>query len=555
MKVRSLEAGRRSGGLRAHGLVLVLLAAALVGPTAPASAAITPAAGVPILGASSNLCLNVERAAVTNNARVIQYTCSATATNDDWKAVSVGDGTYHITAIHSNMCLNVSAAATVNNVAIVQFTCSATGKNDNFRFRSVPGSHTFQLVAEHSGKCLHVAGASTAPGAAIVQFTCGTVASAYERWYFPPTGGVMVSPPQEPFTPISVIQAAPEAGATQAPLTYAYVDNLGRLLHGHQSDPDAFGNLQWTVIGEGEEFSGQPLLSYQADGRVQMIGHNSVDGDTWLRTQTTKGLPQWNAFQDVGGSNLSHPAVGRLPDGKLVVFTLVNGGLWHLPQDGVQSPYLGWRFVGGTGLVGRPTVVTIRDGLQVFAADAAGALHTATYRGGTLSDWISLGGSGLTGAPSVVVFPGFRPRVFARAADGAIVTKGQDATGAFGTVWEPVGDFAAAGPPAAVLNPISGLTEVIARGSDGVISYVTETAQASGAWGTWRPAVTSGVLAATEPTIVTFTRYGGETWAFAFRTEVGAPFIFVRENLDPMGRGTTGPGKPFTEVRLPAPPE
>lgn len=110
----------------------------------------------------------------------------------------------------------------------------------------------------------------------------------------------------------------------------------------------------------------------------------------------------------------------------------VDGDTWHLPQDGVQSPYLGWRLVGGTGLVGRPTVVTIRDGLQLFAADGVGALRTAVYRGGALSDWTSLGGSGLTGAPAVVVYPGFRLRVFARTTDGAIVTRVQDGTGAFG---------------------------------------------------------------------------------------------------------------------------
>lgn len=106
-----------------------------------------------------------------------------------------------------------------------------------------------------------------------------------------------------------------------------------------------------------------------------------------------------------------------------------------------------------------------------------------------------------------------------------------------------------------MLNPVNGLTEVVARGGDGVISYIAETAQASGTWGSWRSAVTTGLLAATDPTVVTYDRDGGPTWAFVFRPEVGNPFIFVRENFDPVARGATAATKAFTEVRLPAPPD
>ncbi|MEO3745914.1 hypothetical protein [Plantactinospora sp. B5E13] len=376
------------------------------------------------------------------------------------------------------------------------------------------------------------------------------MAGTNERWYFPPAGAAATPLPHESFTPISVIQA-PRPGATEPPLTYAYVDNLGNLWHGHQEDADNFNGVQWTAIGEGEAFSGQPVLSYQADSRVQVVAHNTADGDTWLRTQTTAGQPQWNPFQDVGGSNLTHPTVGRLPDGKLVVFTLAGGGLWHLPQDGVQAPYLGWRFVGGSGLVGRPVAVTIRDGLQLFAADANGALHTATYRGGALSDWTSLGGTGLNGIPAVVVYPGFRLRVFARSADGTIVSKVQDGSGAFGATWEQIGDLVAVGSPGAVLNPNNGLTEVVARTADGSIHYVTETAQASGVWGVWQQVSNTTGLAAADPSVVTFSRDGGPTWGFLLRPQQGNPRMYVRTLFEGLARGA-GDDDLFTAVDLPA---
>ncbi|HEY0699439.1 MAG TPA: RICIN domain-containing protein, partial [Micromonospora sp.] len=333
--VPPLRAAQR---LLAAGSVTLLAAAAVaVAAAAPAGAAITPAAGTPLIAAHSGKCLNVDGASLANEAAVIQYTCFPSMLNDKWRAVPMGDGTYHLIAIHSGKCLNVSKASLLNSAAVIQYTCSTSGKNDRWRPRAVPRTQKFQLVAEHSGKCLNVSGASLLNEAAIIQYTCTTSSSTYtnDHWYFPPATATPPAAAITPDTPVTATQASPASGATVGGLAYAYVDNIGRLLYGHQPDPANFGGVQWTVLSGLEAFSGQPGLAEQADGRMQILAHNT-DGDAWVRTQVSQTSTSWYNWQDVAGSSPRHPAVGRMPDGKRVNFVVAaDGRLWAQPQDGV----------------------------------------------------------------------------------------------------------------------------------------------------------------------------------------------------------------------------
>jgi hypothetical protein len=313
-------------------------------------------------------------------------------------------------------------------------------------------------------------------------------------------------------------------------LEYAYVDNNGVLQHGRQADPDIFQQVSWTPISDGERFTGQPPLAENADGRVQVTAHFG-DGDVWTRTQSAKSSPTWAAWADQGGSMTSHPTVGKLPpDGRLVVFAVLDGQLWQLQQSGPNGAYTGWRSLGAADLASAVTVVTIRDGLQLFAIDTAGAVKTATYRLGAISPWTSLGGSGFNGTPAVVALPGFSMRVFVRGADGTIMTKQSDSVGTFPAAWDPVPGFTAAGSPAAVLSPRSGLIEVVARGADSHVYSTGETEQASGTWRPWADE-TPGVLAATDPTVLTFTRTSGSTWAWVVRSSDQQSWIVPDEQL------------------------
>ncbi|HEX5496022.1 MAG TPA: hypothetical protein VFX70_15745 [Mycobacteriales bacterium] len=211
--------------------------------------------------------------------------------------------------------------------------------------------------------------------------------------------------PVDQFAPVVAMQASPVPGALVGTLEYAYTDNIGRLVYGHQTDPGNFGSTQFTVISGLEAFTGPPALAEQADGRLQVVGHN-ISQDVWVDTQATKEPPAWGAWADVGGPMTSPATVARQADGTLVIFALDGtGALWALPQKGVNGPYPTWTNLGSTVLAGTPVTAVTSTGIQIFARDTGGAMWTATYSGGALSGWTGLGGSGLTGSPSVVVLP------------------------------------------------------------------------------------------------------------------------------------------------------
>ncbi|HEY4025220.1 MAG TPA: hypothetical protein VGO86_02225, partial [Candidatus Dormibacteraeota bacterium] len=225
-----------------------------------------------------------------------------------------------------------------------------------------------------------------------------------EGWFADPIPAV----PVEQNARVTAVQATPVPGASVGTLEYAYTDNIGRLVHGHQGSLDDFSSLQWTVISGSDAFSGQPALAEQADGRLQVADQN-VDADVWVNTEATKSPLAWNpSFVNLGGSMSSPPALARSGDGSLVAFAVdADGRLWYVQQGGANGAYGSWHSLGAAGLAGAPTAVVVANGgIQVFARDTTGALRTALFSGGTLSAWTSLGGTGLTGTPAVVVNPG-----------------------------------------------------------------------------------------------------------------------------------------------------
>jgi len=110
--------------------------------------------------------------------------------------------------------------------------------------------------------------------------------------------------------------------------------------------------------------------------------------------------------------------------------------------------------------------------------------------------------------------------VFARDAAGAVVTRTP------ASAWERVGDLVAAGSPAALLEPVSGRTVVIARRADGTIHAIRETGQGSGAWGNWVEAPAGGFTAATDPTVLTYTNSSGPTYLFVARDADNAQHVW-----------------------------
>jgi len=366
--------------------------------------------------------------------------------------------------------------------------------------------------------------------------------------------------PVTPYTPTVAVQAAPAAGALVGGLAYAYVDNIGRIVSGYQADPANIGSVQWTVISGNEGFTGPPALIEQSDGRLQVSGLH-LSGDVWARAQTAKAASTWTDWINQGGTMASAVTVATQTDGSVVVLALDSaGGLWYISQPSVSGPYRAWTSLGVTGVSALPTAVAGRDGLHLFVIDGAGTMKTAKLSpSGTVSAWTSLGGTGLTGTPAAVVYPGYRMRVFARAANGTVMTKEQDGALAWPQSWSPVGPAGiAVGSPAAVLSPLSGRTEVVVRGAGGAVFSTGETTQGSGLWRDWVPVLQGVDSAATDPTILSYNDGSALRWAFLFRTSDQQSRMYTVDTgfsgFSAMRAASAEHGPAFTAASLPAPP-
>jgi hypothetical protein len=356
--------------------------------------------------------------------------------------------------------------------------------------------------------------------------------------------------PVESYTPTIGLQSSPVAGASLGMVEYAYTDNIGRVLIGHQTDVDNYGSVQWTVMSGNEAFGGQPSLAAQSDGKIQLDVRYS-DSDIWSRTQSAVGSATWAAWADFGGSMAAAPTVTKLPSGVMAAFAVdADGKLWVYEQSG-SIPF--WKPLSDQDFTGTPVVAATRTGVRLFIRTVSGTVKTAEYVDSSLSAWVDLGGSSTT-APAVVVYPGFRIRLFAQQADGTMATMYQDASGVFPADWTPVGTAVLTGAPAAILDPVIGRTAVVARDRSGTVLVSWETTQGSGVFGDWSQAIPDVFEAAyTDPAIVPLTNSTGQTWVILFRNVDSVTRIYQRGTVSGLGL-TAVPQASFTAHALPAPP-
>jgi hypothetical protein len=291
---------------------------------------------------------------------------------------------------------------------------------------------------------------------------------------------------------------------------------------------DNFGSVQWTVISGNEAFTGQPSLSQLPSGKIQVAAQYTDGGDVWGNAQTAPGVQTWSGWADFGGSMASPPVTSKLADGTVVDFAVdADGKLWAYHQAGTV-PF--WQDLGDQDLVSGISVAPVRDGLQVFGRTAAGALRTIEYyNDGGLSPWTDLGGSGLSGSPAVVVRPGFLLQVFAKAADGTIVTKLANGDGSWPADFQQVGTFVSAGAPAAILDPALGRVAVVVRGTDNEIYHVWETSTGSNTWGDWTKTIAATDPSATDPSVAPYVNSNGQSWMITFRNANGSVRFYDRQ--------------------------
>ena len=228
----------------------------------------------------------------------------------------------------------------------------------------------------------------------------------------------------------------------------------------------------------------------------------------------------------------------------------MDGRVWERSEAAGSSGV--WANFGLQGLTGTPTAVTVRDGVQLFATSTAGTIKTAVFHpGDTAMTWTDLGGTGVTDRVSALVAPGYLVRVVARQGDGSVITRTQTAPGSFEPTWTTVEGLTAIGAPAAVLDPVSGLVEILARDAAKSINRSHQDAQGSPTWTAWEQLPFEA--AATDPVV---TRLTGSTYAWmgAYRTSSGSNRVITSGAVAAaLAKGMTAKGVPssLTVHRLP----
>jgi hypothetical protein len=344
-------------------------------------------------------------------------------------------------------------------------------------------------------------------------------------------------------TPIRVLQARQQPGQSAASVEYSYVDNLGKVVVAHQPLPDNYFDVQYQTISGNEAFSGPPALTHGTAGTVEVSAQYGDGGDVWASRQTASAAPTWTPFTDLGGSMAFAPAAANLTGGTTVLFAVdADGGLWAFVRTGT-TPY--WRNLGDQDVVGTPATATVRDGVQVFARTAAGAVKTLTFRDDlTVTAWADLGGE-VADTPAAVTYPGYRVALFARTADGSVVTVKQDAAGVFPSEWTPTGQTGVTGAPTAVIDPVDGRTWIVSRDAAGQVLLWAENAAGSGTYEPF-PGFTNDVPTVVDPSVGTISSARGQYWVIVYRG-VNGQLRVAEKAVGFAAKRSTG----FTETAMP----
>lgn len=336
--------------------------------------------------------------------------------------------------------------------------------------------------------------------------------------------------PIEQDSKMSMLMAARVDTASAGKLHHTYVDDGGDIRWGLQEELDVEGSVKWTVLSDGQSFTGQPAITQLPSGQMRIFALRP-NGAVWSRTQTALDAKTWDPWVDLGGSMAAPPEAAKLGNGTVVLFASDNAGkLWAYADSG-SIPF--WRGLEDKDLVpGTVRAVEVQGGVRIFGTTATGSVTTMQYYDdGGLSGWTDLGGQGLNGKPAVVLRPGFVPQLFVRGAGGVLQTKLQDQGGAWPTDWQAISSAVAAGDPSAVKDPGLGLIAVVYRRADGEIYRFFETAVGSNTWGELERNAGAGNSdpASSDPTTTTFYNTNGQTFMIGFISVNGVPRFYSRK--------------------------
>jgi hypothetical protein len=128
--------------------------------------------------AASNKCVQPLGNSSNIDVRIVQGTCAATNTAQDFQLLPYPDGSYMIRGRASGRCLDVKARLTDDSTPVLQWDCHS-GMNQRVDLRPQSGGG-YNLVFKHSGKCLDLSNADPADGTVIQLYQCnGTPAQTF----------------------------------------------------------------------------------------------------------------------------------------------------------------------------------------------------------------------------------------------------------------------------------------------------------------------------------------------------------------------------------------
>jgi GH25 family lysozyme M1 (1,4-beta-N-acetylmuramidase) len=232
------------------------------------------------------------------------------------------------------------------------------------------------------------------------------------------------------------------------------------------------------------------------DGRLELFAR--VPGDAIWHDWQTSANGSWSGWNALGGSSPGDPVASADADGRIEVFVVRGGHLYHTFQLVGGGWYNGWLDEGDGSLVGEPIALTNADGrLEVFVRNSTGALvhKWQTSPNGSWSGWASLGGV-LHSNPGIGRNADGRLEVFALGTDDRLYHVWQTVTNGGWSGWGAFGGVVLSGAPHVGPNA-DGRLEVFATGTDGHLHHVVELP--GGGWSGWLPAGTFGVTG--EPAV------------------------------------------------------
>jgi hypothetical protein len=131
-------------------------------------------------------CLDADAASRSNGAPIIQWSCNARDTHQQWRVLDVnGDGRLLVLqSVGNGTCLAGDGTASGNGAPLFQWACNATNAFEQWTLR---GSNVLSANADATlrnagdGTCLDADSASAVSGGPIFQWTCGT-RDTYQQW-------------------------------------------------------------------------------------------------------------------------------------------------------------------------------------------------------------------------------------------------------------------------------------------------------------------------------------------------------------------------------------